>query len=96
MSYRKIPLGRYLKVAHNPSMTFEELANIMYTEIETIHTKDWVQHTLGAIHVRDIYIVHSPLDECYSNRDVEDYNSDKELEEEMNVKPFYLKQLGEL
>lgn len=96
MNYRKIPLGRYLKVAHNPSMTFEELANIMYTEIETGSRKNWVQFTLDKIHVRSIYIVHDPVEDCYCNRDVEDYDSYKELEEEMKVKPYYLKQLGEL
>lgn len=94
MSYRKIPLGRYLKVARNPSMTFEELANIMYTDVGKAHANAWTQLTLDRIHLRDIYIVHSPIDQCYSNRDVEDYDNVKEMEEEMKVKP--LKQLGEL
>lgn len=88
MSNRKIPLGRYLKVAHNPSMTFEELADIMYTDVVEYHTKDWVQFTLEIIHKHDVYIVHSPLDKCYCNKYVEHYSSDKEMEEEMKVKPF--------
>lgn len=96
MNYRKIPLGRYLKVMKNPSMTFEELYNIMYTEIKTTLVEDWIQHTLDRIHVESIYIVHDPLDKCYCNRCVERFRSDKELEEEMNVKPLDLKHLGEL
>ena len=92
MNYRKIPLGRYLKVMKNPSMTFEELANIMYTDVDD--SRSWVMFTLEQIHSRDIYIVHSPSDECYRNINVEDYDNVKEMEEEMKVKP--LKQLGEL
>ena len=88
MSYRKIPLGRYLKVAHNPSMTFEELFDIMYTKDVEGTVNAWVQITLDKIHKWDIYIVHSPIDNCYSNRCVEDYSSDKEMEEEMKVKPL--------
>ena len=96
MSYRKIPLGRYLKVMQNPSMTYEELANIMYTDVIDGFKKDWVQYTLDRIHVESIYIVHDPLDKCYCNRFVERYRSDKELEEEMHVKPLDLKHLGEI
>ena len=77
-----------MKVEHNPSMTFKELYNIMYTKDAPDTVNDWVQHTLNIIHKRDIYIVHNPIEDCYSNRDVEDYNSDKELEEEMKVKPL--------
>lgn len=88
MSYKKIPLGRYIKVLRNPSMTFEELFNIMYTGIEPKTVKVWVQITLDKIHKRDMYIVHSPIDYCYSNRCVEDYRNAKEMEEEMKVKPL--------
>ena len=94
MNPRKIPVGRYIKVMRNPSMTFEELANIMYTDVDG--SRNWVEYTLECIHSRDIYIVHSPLDECYCNRYVEDYNSDRDMEEEMKVKPLCLKHLGEL
>lgn len=88
MTYRKIPLGRYLKVMKNPSMTFEELANIMYTDAAENSRKDWVQFTLDIIHRKDVYIVHSPIDSCYRNQYVESYSSDKEMEEEMKVKPL--------
>lgn len=94
MNYRKIPLGRYLKVAHNPSMTFKELFDIMYTKNVPDTVNNWVQITLDKIHKRDIYIVHSPIEDCYSNRYVEEYSSDKEMEEEMKVKPLAF--LGEL
>ena len=90
MNYRKIPRGRYLKVAHNPSMTFKELSDIMYTSAVANHTRDWVQFTLELIHTRDIYIVHSPIDGCYCNRYVEHYASAKDMEEEMKVKPLTL------
>ena len=66
----------------------------MYTDVDG--SRSWVEYTLEHIHSRDIYIIHSPLDECYCNRYVEDYNSDKEMEEEMKVKPLCLKHLGEL
>ena len=88
MSYRKIPLGRYLKVMKNPSMTFEELFDIMYTETVGNALNSWVQLTLDNIHRKDIYIVHSPIDNCYRNRCVEEYRNDKEMEEEMKVKPL--------
>lgn len=88
MTYRKIPLGRYLKVAYNPYMTFEELFDIMYTKDVGNALNSWVQITLDKIHKRDMYIVHSPIDGCYSNIYVEDYSSDKYMEEEMKVKPL--------
>ncbi len=88
MNYRKIPVGKYLKVRQNPSMTVKELANIMYTDVDKAGSRGWVEFTLDIIHERDVYIVHSPLDECYCNRYVEDYNSDREMEEEMKVKPL--------
>lgn len=94
MSYRKIPLGRYLKVAHNPSMTFEELANMMYTDVVDKSRRDWVMFTLDRIHREDIYIVHDPIEGCYCNRYVERYRNDKEMEEEMRVKPLTI--LGEI
>ena len=68
MSTRKIPLGRYLKVMKNPSMTFEELFDIMYTKDAEGPVNAWVQITLDKIHKGDMYIVHSPIDDCYSNR----------------------------
>ena len=88
MIERRIPLGRYLKVMKNPSMTFKELANIMYTGDVEDSTKGWVEFTLGIIHRKDIYIVHDPVEGCYCNKEVEDYDSDKELEKEMKVKPL--------
>lgn len=94
MNYRKIPQGRYLKVMRNPSMTFKELSDIMYTETVTNSMTDWVQYTLELIHIKDVYIVHSPIDGCYCNRYVEHYASAKDMEEEMKVKPLTL--LGEL
>lgn len=96
MSYRKIPLGRYLKVARNPSMTFKELFDIMYTKDVVDDVKGWVEYTLDIIHEIDVYIIHSPIDGCYCNRYVKDYNSAKEMEEELKVKPLCLKHLGEL
>lgn len=88
MSIRKIPLGRYMKVEHNPSMTFEELANIMYTNVVRTCTHDWVQYTLDMIHETDVYIIHDPIEDCYCNRLVKNYNSDRDMEEEMKVKPL--------
>lgn len=88
MNYRKIPVGRYLKVMRNPSMTFEELANIMYTDVEEACKRDWVRYTLKEIHERSIYIVHDPIEDCYCNKLVKNYNSDREMEEEMKVKPL--------
>lgn len=90
MNYRKIPVGRYLKVMRNPSMTLKELSNIMYTETVTNSMTDWAQYTLTLIHERDIYIVHSPIDGCYCNRFVGHYASAKDMEEEMKVKPLTL------
>lgn len=90
MNYRKIPVGRYLKVDRNPSMTFKELANIMYTDVDKADSRGWVKYTLDIIHEIDVYIVHSPIDGCYCNRYVKDYNSAKEMEEEMKVKPLAL------
>lgn len=79
-----------MKVEHNPYMTFEELYNIMYTKDAENIVNDWVRFTLDAIHTRDIYIVHDPIADCYCNRYVEDYNSVKDMEEEMKVKPLTL------
>lgn len=86
MNPRKIPVGRYIKVNRNPSMTFEELANIMYTDVDG--SRSWVEYTLEHIHRTDVYIVHDPIEECYCNKFVKDYNSDKDMEEEMKVKPL--------
>lgn len=88
MMERRIPLGRYLKVMKNPSMTFKELANIMYTGDVDGFKKDWVQFTLDKIHETDIYIVHNPIEDCYCNRYVRHYNTDKDMEEENKVKPL--------
>lgn len=86
MSIRKIPLGRYIKVMRNPSMTFEELSNIMYTDVDG--SRSWVQYTLDHIHETAVYIIHDPIEDCYCNRLVKNYNSDRDMEEEMKVKPL--------
>lgn len=97
MSFRKIPLGRYITVKRNPNITLEEVYNILYkSDIDDCIRKDWVELCMRAIQTEDIYLIHTPLEGCYIKKFVSTFDSVAEMEEEWEVKPLYLKQLGEL